>query len=317
MDTDSIVKSFPDNEIEFDEMFSTESQCIDYLFNLRWKGSFQCSHCGGLEYWKSKRALYICKSCEHQHSITAGTIFHKTRKPLKHWFKAIWKFTSTKSGISATNLGRLLGLSYPTAWTWLQKLKRCTINPEREKLSGTVEVDEFYLGGKHAGKQGRGSENKYKIIVAVEHRESDSNIDLSHLMGRARLSVIPDCSAKSLTAFIEGNISKGSELITDKWKGYSADLDDDYKHTAYKISENKSALDHAHRIASLVKRWILGTLQASIKPGHIQKYMDEYVFRFNRRNLKSIGGKFYRLIEFVALTPPISYRNIINKLEFT
>lgn len=317
MNTENIIKLFPDNEIEFDEMFSTEDQCSDYLFNLRWPKGFECCNCGGLTYWKSNRELFICKSCEHQHSITAGTILHKTHKPLKLWFKAIWKFTSTKSGISATTLARLLGISYPTAWTWLQKLKRCTVNPEREKLSGIVEVDEFYLGGKKSGKQGRGSENKHKVIVAVEHRKSKSNIDLSHLMGRARLSVIPDCTSESLTAFIENNIYKGSTLITDKWRGYTSELKTNYEHKAYKIKDNISVLDHAHRIASLVKRWLTGTLQASIKPEHLQEYMDEYIFRFNRRNLKSIGGKFYRLLGLITLSTPIPYKIITKKLEKT
>ncbi len=182
METITIHKKFPDNEIEFDDMFSTEEQCVNYLFEQRWTEGFMCSKCGKTDYWKSNLDLYICTNCEHQHSITAGTISHQTHKPLRYWFKAIWMFTSTKSGISATNLSKLLGISYPTAWTCLQKLKRCTINPEREKLSGTVEVDEFYLGGKHSGKQGRGSENKHKVVVAVERRESkNSRIDLSHL----------------------------------------------------------------------------------------------------------------------------------------
>ncbi len=224
--------------------------------------------------------------------------------------------TSTKSGVSATNLSRLLGISYPTAWTWLQKLKRCTINPDRKKLSGIVEVDEFYLGGKHSGKQGRGSENKHKVVVAVEHRKSkDSKLDLFHLMGRARLSVIPDCSAESLIPFIRDNIHEGSTLITDKWKGYTTDLNVDYVHKSFKSSTNLSKFDHVHRVASLVKRWFIGTLQGSIKPEHLQEYLDEYIFRFNRRNLKSIGSKFYRMLQFVSLSKPIPYRIIIDKLE--
>ena len=318
METNINFKLFPDNEIEFDSMFSSEEACIAYLFKQRWEQNFECSICGGNTYWKSNRDLYICKNCEHQHSITAGTILHKTRKPLKMWFKAIWMLTTTKSGISATNLSRLLGISYPTAWTWLQKLKRCTINPDREKLSGTIEVDEFYLGGKHSGKRGRGSENKHKIVVAVEHRQSeDPNVNLSHLMGRARLLVIPDCSAESLIPFIKDNIYKYSSLITDKWKAYTDELKKDYTHKAFKSSENLSALDHAHRIASLVKRWFLGTLQGSIKPEHLQEYLDEFIFRFNRRNLKSIGGKFYRMTQFVSVSNPTPYKNIISKLELT
>lgn len=316
MNTIDIIKDFPDNEIEFDSMFSTEQQCESYLFNQRWPNGFVCSKCGTDNYWKSKRGLFICTGCEYQHSITSGTIFHQTHKPLKYWLKAIWKFTSTKSGVSAKNLSGLLGISYQTAWTWLQKLKRCTVNPEREQLSGTVEVDEFYLGGKHKGKQGRGSENKHKVVVAVERRESENpEKKLSHLMGRARISIIDDCSAESLEPFIENNICYGSTIITDKWAGYTEDLKKNYTHKSYKFSENKSVLDHVHRIASLVKRWFIGTFQASIKPEHLQEYMDEYVFRFNRRNSGSIGFKFFRLLQLGVAAKPITYKNIINKLE--
>ena len=127
MEKNNIFKGLPDNEIEFDDMFSTEEKCSNYLFNQRWPQGFECSNCGSTIYWKSNRDLFICKGCEHQHSITAGTVMHKTRKPLKLWFKAIWMLTSTTSDKSAMNFSRLLGLSYPTAWTWLQKLKRCTI----------------------------------------------------------------------------------------------------------------------------------------------------------------------------------------------
>lgn len=316
MESKNYTWIFPNNEIEFDEMFSTEAKCSSYLFNQRWPMGFECQNCGGLVYWKSNRDLYICKGCEHQHSVTAGTILHKTHKPLKLWFKAIWMLTSTKSGVSATNLGRLLGVSYPTAWTWLQKLKRCTINPEREQLSGTVEIDEFYLGGKHSGKQGRGSENKHIVMVAVERRKSeDPEIDLSHLMGRARLKIIPDCSAPNLTSFINDNVLKGSTLITDKWSGYVAELQKDFVHKAYKSNKNMAVLNHAHRITSLVKRWFTGTFQGSIQPEHLQEYLDEYIFRFNRRNFKSIGQKFYRMVDFVSNSSPVRYVDIIEKLE--
>jgi len=310
------TKEFPSNEIEFDQMFSTEEQCEEYLFIHRWTQGFVCTVCGERTYWKSNKDLYICTKCEHQHSITAGTIFQGTHKPLKYWFKTIWLFTTTKSGISATNLSRLLGISYPTAWTWLQKLKRSTVNPEREQLSGTVEVDEFYLGGKHSGKQGRGSENKHKIVVAVERRNSENkDIDLSHLIGRARLEVISDCTAESLIPFIQTNISPRSTIITDKWKGYTDELKKSYTHKSFKSSENKIALKHVHRIASLVKRWFIGTLQGSIHPEHLQEYMNEYIFRFNRRNAQSIGFKFFRLIQFALYTKPIIYKQIIKKLE--
>lgn len=155
-----ITEDFPKNEAEFDERFSNEQTCYDYLFKIRWPQGFICRRCAHTAYWKSYRNLYICRRCEHQHSLTAGTILHSSKKPLRCWFKAMWWFTTRKSGINALSLQDLLGLgSYSTAWIWLHKLRRCTIRTEREKLSGIVEVDEFYLGGPHPGKRGRGTQN--------------------------------------------------------------------------------------------------------------------------------------------------------------
>lgn len=308
---------FPDDELEFDKMFSTDRKCVKYLFKQKWPDGFKCSYCGHEQFWESKRKLYICKKCEHQHSITADTIFHQTHKSLKYWFKALWLFTVSKSGISATELSKRLPISYPTAWTWFQKLKRCTVNPEREMLSGTVEVDEAYLGGRHSGKRGRGSENKQKVAIAVEEREIElPNNEVLHVMGRIRISVISDCSSSNLESFIKDNISKGSVLITDKWKGYTNELRRNFEHIAIE-SANSPVLDRLHTVVSLLKRWILGTLQGSLKTHHTQEYMDEFVFRFNRRNFSSVGAKFHRLLILSSATKPITYREIIKRLEKT
>jgi hypothetical protein len=165
----TITEDFPKSEIEFDFRFSKPQACFDYLFKQKWPDGFVCKKCGHQRYWLSSRNLYICKQCEHQHSLTAGTIMDSSKKPIIYWFKAMWWFTTRKSGINATNLKQLLGLgSYGTAWTWLHKLRRCTIRHEREKLTGRVEVDEFFIGGKRSGKRGRGAEGKTIVAVAVE-----------------------------------------------------------------------------------------------------------------------------------------------------
>jgi transposase-like protein len=316
MEEIQLTSKFPDNELEFDKMFADEQACEDYLFKQRWPGGFICTKCGNTHFWKSKRDYYICTSCQHQHSITAGTAMHKTHKSLKHWFKAMWWFTTTKSGISACNLENLLGISYPTAWTWLQKLKRCCVRDEREPLSGEVEVDEFYLGGKHAGKQGRGSENKQKIVVAAERRYSETLE--KRIIGRIRVKIIPDCSAESLLPFIKENIESGSTVITDKWKSYFTLAQEGFAHKSHKISQCISALNNAHRVISLIKRWITGTLQTRIGIEHAQEYMDEYVFRFNRRNLDSVGMKFLCMLRQTTCSGFITYNQIVKKkLELT
>lgn len=152
MDQFTITEDFPLNEAAFDVRFSTEEACHAYLFKLRWPDGLICTRCGDNRHWKSSRRLYICYRCELQHSVTAGTIMTGTRKPLVAWFKAMWWFTTRKSGVNAINLQDLLGLgSYNTAWRWLQKLRSCTIRQDRDKLLGKIEADEFYLGGEHAG----------------------------------------------------------------------------------------------------------------------------------------------------------------------
>lgn len=165
----TVTEDFPRSEIEFDQRFSQPQACFDYLFHQIWPNGFVCKKCGHTRYWLSSRNLYICTQCEHQHSLTAGTIMDSSKKPITYWFKAMWWFTTRKSGINAVNLKELLGFgSYGTAWTWLQKLRRCTIRHEREKLSGRVEVDEFFIGGQRSGKRGRGAEGKSIVAIAVE-----------------------------------------------------------------------------------------------------------------------------------------------------
>jgi len=164
-----IDEDFPTSEIEFDLRFLNPQACYDYLFKHKWPNGFRCKKCGHSKYWLSSRNLYICSQCEHQHSLTAGTIMDSSKKPITYWFKAMWWFTTRKSGINAVNLKELLGFgSYGTAWCWLQKLRRCTIRHERDKLAGRVEVDELFIGSKKAGKRGRGADDKIIVAVAVE-----------------------------------------------------------------------------------------------------------------------------------------------------
>jgi hypothetical protein len=165
----TITEDFPKNEIEFDQRFSTLRACYDYLFKQKWPKGFICKKCGHDQFWLSARNLYICTQCENHHSLTAGTIMDSSKKPITYWFKAMWWFTTRKSGVSAVNLKALLGFgSYGTAWNWLQKLRRCTIRIDREKLSGRVEVDEILIGGFTPGKRGRSEDAKTIVAVAVE-----------------------------------------------------------------------------------------------------------------------------------------------------
>ena len=296
----AVTEDFPRDQLEFDRRFKDEGACFDYLFKLRWPDGFSCSKCGYGSYWASARGLYVCKRCEHHQSVTAGTIFHGTRKPLAMWFKAMWWFSTRKSGVNAVNLQQLLGLgSYKTAWEWLQKLRSCTIRTGRETLSGAIEADEFYLGGQSSGKRGRGADHKCAIAVAVERKGKK--------LGRLRMQVIDCCSGNELIPFIKANVSSGSFVSTDGWKGYSSLSSNGYVHkeiVASKTTDKESVLPGVHLVISLFKRVILGTFQGRFDKKYLQRYLDEYVFRFNRRTTKTVGKRFWRIAQFAAVTPP-------------
>lgn len=172
--------------MEFKDRFSTDDACLEHLALLRWPGGFCCFQCGHSETWQTKRGLFQCKRCRRQTSITAGTIFHDSRKPLRWWFEAIWHITFQKYGANALGLQRVLDLrSYHAAWKWLHRLRRAMVRQGRDSLSGTVEVDETYIGGERSGKRGRGAENKALVAIAVEDKSSNED---SNGIGRIRLN---------------------------------------------------------------------------------------------------------------------------------
>ena len=239
----------------------------------------------------------------------SGTIFHKSTKPLSVWFTAIWWMIAQKNGVSAKGLQKILGFgSYQTAWTWLHKFRRLMVLNSRSKLKGIVEVDETLLGGKKPGKRGRGAEGKSLIAIAVEVKGGRT--------GRARLVKIPDASSESLHLFIENNIEKASKIITDGWKGYNGLSRLGYLHEIQKPTvkdeDGEGVLPNVHRIASLLKRWLLGTHQSYLNKNKLGYYLDEFVFRYNRRTSKSRGLLFLRLIEQAVITSPISYKEILK-----
>jgi transposase-like protein len=301
---------YPMNLIEFEKKFGTEESCRDYLFNLKYKDGYKCEHCGCTEYWIYEGIIVVCKTCRAKYNLMAGTVFQDTKKPLSLWFRAMWWITSQKNGTSALGLQRILGIgSYKTAWLWLHKLRLAMVRPNRDKLKGTVEVDETFIGGKQSGgKRGRGTENKILVAVAVEKDGKK--------IGRVRFGVIPDASSESLSNFLENTVEKGSNIITDGWRGYNGIENLGYKHKIsdkYKVEDNENLLPNVHLVISLLKRWILGTLQGSVSDQHIAYYLDEYTFRFNRRTSASRGKLFYRLIEQAAEIEPTLYKEIADR----
>jgi transposase-like protein len=307
-------REYPMTFDEFISRFATEEQCRDYLFGLRFPNGFVCPKCGNEKSWLIKGVLYECSTCGKQTSVTAGTVFQDTRTSLRTWFVAIWWITTQKTGASAMGLQQVLGLkTYKTAWTWLHKIRKAMVHPDRDVLSGIVEVDEAYVGGEEiGGKKGRGTENKALVAVAVELKDNRG-------IGRARIEVVSDATKESLQGFVKRNVSVGSTIVTDGWASYTSLPKEGYGHIV-KISGKKSAdedtdepLPHVHMIISLLKRWLLGTHQGAVSKKHLQAYLDEYVFRFNRRKSARRGLLFYRLLECAMMLPATTYEELVDE----
>lgn len=304
---------YPRSVGEFQAWFRSDADCLDYLEWLRWPGGFVCPDCGHTGGWRLADGRFECSGCQARTSTTAGTIFDRTRTPLTVWFTVCWLFASGKDGISALSLQRTLEIgSYQTAWAMLHRLRSVLVRPGRDRLSGTVEVDETFIGGEEPGlRGGRARGKKVLTGIAVEVREPKG-------IGRCRMAPLTDASADSLHAFVTDHVEPGSTVITDAWQGYSGLDKLGYVHdrrsqrAARARGEDPGALLPAvHRVASLIKRWLLGTHQGSTEAAHLPSYMNEFVFRFNRRRSRSRGLLFYRVLELAVSHKPVRYRDLI------
>ena len=299
------MEEYPRMILEFEGRFASEEACREYLVSLRWPDGFRCPGCGGSRAWWTGRRLLHCAGCGRQTSVTAGTVLQDTRKPLRLWLRAMWYVTSQKSGVSALGLQRVLGLgSYHTAWAWLHKLRRAMVRPGRERLAGTVQVDEVYLGGAKAGKRGRGAGGKHLVVIAAE-RDGGR-------IGRIRLRRVPDGSANSLHGAIAEAVAPGSALETDGFQGYCGIATKGYGHEVVRKTEDVGAhpLPQCHRVAALLQRWLLGTHQGAVRGSHLDYYLDEFTFRFNRRTSRSRGKLFYRLAQQAVAIAPVPERQL-------
>lgn len=309
-----MAEDYPRNLREFEQRFSTEAACGDYLMTLRWPEGFRCPACGGSRVWKIGRGdLMECAGCHRQSSLTAGTVLEGTRRPLTVWFRAMWWVTTQKPGISALGLQHALGLgSYQTAWAWLHKLRRAMVRPGRERLTGRIEVDESYIGGFESesggGMRGRGTRRKALIAVAAEERGSQ--------IGRIRMHRIRDASRESLEQFLQSNIEPGAVIHTDAWRGYARIESLGYLHEVTPVGDHGRlahiVMPRANRVVSLLKRWLLGTHQGAVSHEQLDYYLDEFTFRFNRRRSHSRGKLFYRLLQQAVTTQAVPYRRLIG-----
>src|SRR5712692_8838048 len=279
-----MVEEYPRNLTELEANFTTEDAC-------------------------RVRSLRECAGCGYQTSVTAGTIFQDTRTPLPVWFRAMWWVTTQKNGASALGLQRVLGLkSYETARAWLHKLRRAMVRPGRDLLTGRVEVDECYVGGLEEGLPGRLNLQKALVIVAAQ--EDGPGI------GRIRMRQIIDASAESLVPFVQSSVASGSVVHTDGWAGYLPLEGKGYQHDVTILKGKKKTpselLPRVHRVISLLKRWLMGTHQGAVSHKHLDYYLDEFTFRFNRRRSKSRGKLFFRLVQQAVAVEPVPLDRIVH-----
>ena len=297
-------EKYPRDFQEFLEQFKDEEACRKYLFDIRWPNGFLCPKCcdSNAKYWLTAQNVIHCSVCGHQASLTAGTLFHGTRKPLLLWFHIMWWVVAQKTGVSASNMMDFMGFgSYKTVWAWLHKIRRAMVRTGRDKLSGIVEVDETFIGGKETGcgKQGRGADSKTLVVVAAEC--------IGKQIGRVRFRCIDSATAENLIPFIQENVTQGSTVITDGWQGYKSlplkneNQEEGFIHEVKTISRSGNQahelLPHVHLVDSLLKRWLMGTHQGRISPQYLPYYLDEFAFRFNRKMSTYRGKLFYRLIQ--------------------
>lgn len=301
---------FPRTIIEFQSRFPDEAACWEYLAQSRWPEGYRCPRCGCQSAaLLGGRRLWQCSSCRYQVSVTAGTVLHKTHTPLHLWFWAAYLMSTATPGLSALQLQRQLGIGrYETAWTMLHKLRRAMVNPERQLLLDEVEVDECFVGGHEAGlRGGRARGTKALVAVGVEVRGAGS--------GRIRMAVIDDASAATLTGFVADNVAAGAIVHTDAWKSYLPLTKLGYDHRPRNQSAARrrgedpdEILPRVHRAISNLKSWLQGT-HRGVSGEHLQVYLDEYTFRFNRR--RTPMAAFQTLLGLQSQLQPTTYRGIV------
>ena len=296
---DDLWRDFPKTAIEFEQRFATEEDCRAYWIEARWGGEPACAACQSKRVWTTRAGTtFECAECGHQTSLTSGTLLEKTHKPLKVWFRAVFEISSRRNGISAKELQRIKGFgSYKTAWTWLHKLRAAMVRPDRQPLGQHVEIDEAYVGAKRSGKS--------LVLVATE---TD---------GRIRMSQAENNDAKTLKRFADAEIAPDASATTDGHAGYNTKSLGERPHEA--IVQTKAeraeadALQRAHWAISLLKRWLLGTHGSAVDLKYLQAYLDEYVFRSNRRGTKGVGRIVARTIAQLVVHAPWTMRQIINE----
>lgn len=306
-------RDYPGTWQAFEAWFPDDDACAAFLEQLRWPDGFVCPACGHRDAWRTAGGLWMCQDCGRKTSVTAGTIFHRSRLPLRTWFAAMWFVCAQKNGVSALGLQRVLGFgSYQTAWAWLHKLRRAMVRPDRDLLGGpgvSVEMDCTFIGGRKKGRLAARYANKAEVVIAVEllHPAGFGRARMSHIDSRQRKAEIFD--------FAKANIAPGTILYTDGDPLYNdlhrqLDITHEPLVVVSSTEEAHQLLPGVHRVASLLKRWLAGTLHNGHSTAHLDYYLDEFTFRFNRRTARRRGLLWYRLVQQAVATDPHPYNEL-------
>ena len=302
-------RHYPGTWPVFEDWFASETAARAYVQAVRFRDGVSCPRCGAVDGVRERaNQTWWCPPCRRSFSLTSGTLLDHTKLELRLWLRAAWLVTNTKNGLSAASLEQSLGIGYHSAWHLLHKLRAAMDQRGRDKLRGVVEIDETVVGGPEPGHHGRSRASKQLVIIAVEQTGTQG-------FGRIRMARIYNESTVCVRTFIEDNIEPGSTLLTDGLKAYAtavADLAEDHgfhydhKPTALSRVPGKAHehLPGVHRVASLLKRWLLGTHQGAVESQHLDSYLDEFVFRFNRRHSRARGLLFWRLVCSLTDTDP-------------
>lgn len=290
--------------VQFQRKFRTEKDCKNRLLKMRWPQGFMCPRCGHDRYYElSKRGLYQCKACKYQCSVTAGTVMHRTRTALRKWFWAIFLFSNDKRGVSALQLSKKLDISYWVAWTMLHKIRKAMRDRDAcYKLAGLIEVDDSYIGGSSNGgdKRGRGTKKIPLLIAASTNGEG---------IGYAKMQMVESLHAEPVRRFLQAGVTPQQAVRTDGWQSYNVAEELGHAHEVERILGRKAhdVLKWVHILASNAKAFIIGTYHG-LAGKHLQSYLDEYCFRFNRRNT---GGQLFdRLLMACVASRGLTYSEL-------
>lgn len=288
-------RHYPRGWQEFEAWFPDDAAARRYLAEMRWFYGVECPRCR-TEIAGSTSKGWWCPSCRQWFTLTSGTLFSHTRIGLRDWLHAVWLLTNEKNGVSAMSVSRGIGVNYETAWAMLHKLRHTFNQSGRDQLTTLVEIDETYAGGlsQGFGHRGRSTANKAVVIIACEVRKGGR-------IGRVRIGLLPDAKKASITPWVQQHIAPKTAVHTDGWSGYNDLVGLGYRHKVTVVN-GSGTLAHivfprVHTVASLLKRWLLGTHQGGQQERYLDRYIDEFVFRFNRRNAQSRGLLFYRVLE--------------------